>query len=115
MTLTVKEKEHWKERISRKIDQAIDTLCAQRRRNMTRDTTTAIQLASGRYSYYRDKDGCHDIFFIEDSQDGAIVMGVYFWDERDTNEAVEAEVKAQLIVQALNMPGGWIDQEHVTR
>jgi len=30
MTLTVKEKEHWRERISRKIDQAIDTLCAQR-------------------------------------------------------------------------------------
>ena len=30
MTLTVKEKEHWKERISHKIDQAIDTLCAQR-------------------------------------------------------------------------------------
>jgi hypothetical protein len=29
MTLTVKEKEHWKERISRKIDQAIDALCAE--------------------------------------------------------------------------------------
>ncbi len=29
MTLTVKEKEHWKERISRKIDQAIDSLCAE--------------------------------------------------------------------------------------
>ena len=30
MTLTVKEKEHWKERISRKINQAIDALCAER-------------------------------------------------------------------------------------
>lgn len=30
MTLTVKEKEHWKERISRKITQAIDALCAER-------------------------------------------------------------------------------------
>jgi len=29
MTLTVKEKEHWKERISRKIDQAIDAQCAE--------------------------------------------------------------------------------------
>ena len=29
MTLTVKEKEHWKERISRKINQAIDALCAE--------------------------------------------------------------------------------------
>jgi hypothetical protein len=29
MTLTVKEKEHWKERISRKIDQALETLCAE--------------------------------------------------------------------------------------
>jgi hypothetical protein len=29
MTLTVKEKEHWKERISRKITQAIDALCAE--------------------------------------------------------------------------------------
>ena len=30
MTLTVREKEHWKERISRKINQAIDALCAER-------------------------------------------------------------------------------------
>lgn len=29
MTLTVKEKEHWKERISRKINHAIETLCAK--------------------------------------------------------------------------------------
>jgi len=29
MSLTVKEKEHWKERISRKITQAIDALCAE--------------------------------------------------------------------------------------
>jgi len=29
MAITVKEKEHWKERISRKIDQAIDDLCAK--------------------------------------------------------------------------------------
>ena len=28
MTLTVREKEHWKERITRKIDQAIETVCA---------------------------------------------------------------------------------------
>ena len=27
MTLTIEEKEHWKERISRKIDLAIETLC----------------------------------------------------------------------------------------
>ncbi len=29
MALTVKEKEHWKGRISRKIDQTIDTLCGE--------------------------------------------------------------------------------------
>ncbi len=29
MSITVKEKEHWKERISRKINQAIDRLCAE--------------------------------------------------------------------------------------
>ena len=29
MTLTVTENEHWKERISRKINQAIDALCAE--------------------------------------------------------------------------------------
>ena len=82
---------------------------------MTTDATKVIQAEAGRYSYFRDKDGCDDVFFIEDSQDGAIVMGIYFWDEPDTNEAAEAEIKVKLVVQALNMQGGWIDQEHVTR
>jgi hypothetical protein len=67
------------------------------------------------YGYYRSSDGCDDIFFIEDTRDGEIVMGIYFWDEPDTNEAAEAEAKAQLVVQALNMQGGWINQYHVTR
>lgn len=69
----------------------------------------------GPYGYRRDRDGCHDIFFIEDTRDGTIIMGIYFWDEPDTGEAAQAEAKAQLIVQALNMPGCWIDQYHVTR
>jgi hypothetical protein len=59
------------------------------------------------------RTGCDDIFFIERISDGEIVMGIYFWDEPDTHEAAHAEAKARLVVQALNMPGTWVDQYHV--
>ncbi len=38
-------------------------------------------------------------------------MGIYFWDEPDTQEGAQA--KAEAVVRALNMPGCWIDQYHV--
>ncbi len=81
-------------------------------------TTTQHNKASptpGRYGYYRDRYGVNDILFIEDTRNGAILMGIYFCDEPSRDEAAQAEAKARLIVEALNMPGCWIDQYHVTR
>jgi hypothetical protein len=66
------------------------------------------------YRYYRGADGCDDAFFIEDTRNGQIVMGIYFWDDH-TGEAAEAEAKAKLVVQALSMPGGWVEQYHVAQ
>ncbi|MBX3439234.1 MAG: hypothetical protein KF861_17215, partial [Planctomycetaceae bacterium] len=44
--LTVKEKEHWKERISRKVDQAVDRLLTQNDSEyLTRITSDAQQMA----------------------------------------------------------------------
>jgi hypothetical protein len=68
-----------------------------------------------RYRYFRDTDGCDDVFFIEDTRNGEIVMGIYFWDEPDTHEPPEAEAKAKLVVQALNMRGGWVEQYHAAQ
>lgn len=65
--------------------------------------------ASAIYRYYRDRDVCHDVFFIEDKE-GTVVMGIYFWEEPDTEEADQAEVRTQAIVAAINLPGGWVDQ-----
>ncbi len=81
---------------------------------MTKNQRIKKSATPGDYRYYRDRDGVNDILFIEDTRDGAILMGIYFWDHPEDNEAAQAEAKARLIVQALNMPGGWIDQYHVT-
>ncbi len=82
---------------------------------MSTNQSTKKPVAPGPYRYYRDRDGVNDILFIEDSRDCEILMGIYFWDEPDTDEAAQAEAKAEMIVKALNMPGCWIDQYHVTR
>ena len=73
---------------------------------MTTDTNTAAA-DTGPYSYYRSHDGCDDIYFIEHT-DGTLALGLYFWDDFG-----EVEAKARAIVNALNMPGGWVNQYHV--
>ncbi len=75
---------------------------------MTTDTNTAAA-ETGPYSYHLSQDGCDAIYFIE-HRDGTTVLGLYFWDNLD-----EVEAKARAIVNALNMPGGWVNQYHVTQ
>ena len=54
------------------------------------------------------RDGLHDVYCIDDSQNNT-VLALYFRDEPDTEEAAQATRKADKLVEALNMPGGFLD------
>jgi hypothetical protein len=68
----------------------------------------------GRYRYHRDRDGCDDVFLIEDA-DGHCILRLHFWDEPDTIEGTVAEAKARMLVAALNLEGGgWVQIPYVS-
>jgi hypothetical protein len=77
--------------------------------------STPATSAHGEYTFHRDRDGCDDVFLIEDDE-GNCILKLHFWAEPDTAEAEVAEAKAEMLVAALNLKGGgWVQQPYSIR
>jgi len=72
-----------------------------KKQSMSHNSITDQPQAS--YSYHRSHDGCDDVFIIENA-DGQSVLEIHFWDDPHTTAVAEAQV--QMLVAALNLPGG---------
>jgi hypothetical protein len=68
-------------------------------RTSRRDTKP---LATGPFTYRRDRDGCDDTFDIVDHR-GVVIASIPFWDEPDTDHAERAEAIARLFAATPDM------------
>ena len=71
---------------------------------MTNDSKPMkVTYTPGPYFYERDKDGVDDVWRIIVQSNQQYIANIHYWDEPDTDEAVQTEANARLLAAAPDM------------